>query len=104
MQFDPAEIARLSPAARVEVQDFYARKFLAERAAPQPDRRVARHQQTPQPGEALGTTPAPTQAPQVWPRVWFRNDSSRPTSFPHQWPAPFRARGPVHIGPRTSSK
>jgi hypothetical protein len=108
MQFDPDEIARLSPAARVEVQDFYARKFLAERAAPQPDRRVARHQQTPQPGEALGTTPAPapalTQAPQVWPRVWFRNDSSRPTSFPHQWPAPFRAGGPVHIGPRTSSK
>jgi hypothetical protein len=104
MQFDPDEIARLSPAARVEVQDFYARKFLAERAAPQPDRRVARHQRTPQPGEALGTTPAPTQAPQVWPRVWFRNDSSRPTSFPHQWPAPFRARGPVHIGPRTSSK
>lgn len=40
MQFDPDEIARLSPAARVEVQDFYARKFLAEREAPQPDRRA----------------------------------------------------------------
>jgi len=43
MQFDPDEIARLSPAARVEVQEFYARKFLAERQAPQPDRRAPKH-------------------------------------------------------------
>jgi hypothetical protein len=107
MQFDPDEIARLSPAARVEVQDFYARKFLAEREAPQPDRRAARRQQTPPPAEVLGTAPAPAtstapaEARPAWPRVWFRNDSSRPTSFPHQWPPPFRARGPVHIVPRT---
>jgi|SoiMethySBSTD1v2_1073268.scaffolds.fasta_scaffold00132_6 hypothetical protein len=104
MQFDPDEIAQLSPAARVEVQDFYARKFLAEREAPQPDRRAPKHY----PGEVLATeqasTPAPAQARPAWPRVWFRNDSSRPTSFPHQWPPPFRARGSVHVVPRTSSK
>jgi hypothetical protein len=109
MQFDPDEIARLSPAARVEVQDFYARKFLAEREAPQPDRRAPRQQQISHPDEVLATTePAPAQVPAearpAWPRVWFRNDSSRPTSFPHQWPAPLRARRPVHVVSRTSPK
>jgi hypothetical protein len=96
MQFDPDEIARLSPAARVEVQDFYARKFLAERDAPQPDRRAPKRHQPPYRDQVLATEPAAAlasaQARPGWPRVWFRNDSSRPTSFPHQWPAPFRAR------------
>jgi hypothetical protein len=100
MQFDPDEIARLSPAARVEVQDFYARKFLAEREAPQPDRRAPKHYLATE----QASTPTPAQARPAWPRVWFRNDSSRPTSFPHQWPPPFRARGSVHVIPRTSSK
>ena len=110
MPFDPDEIARLSPSARVEVQDFYARKFLAEREAPQPDRRVSKRQVTVQPEELVAQEAAPPPAPgplgtrPAWPRVWFRNDPSRPTSFPHQWPAPFRARRPVHIIPRTSSK
>ena len=103
MQFDPDEIARLSPAARVEVQDFYARKFLAEREAPQPDRRAPKRAD-----QVLATepasAPAPAQARPAWPRVWFRNDSSRPTSFPHQWPPPFRARSSVQVVPRTSSK
>jgi hypothetical protein len=108
MQFDPDEIARLSPAARVEVQDFYARKFMAERDAPQPDRRAGKAQQTAHPGEVLATEPAPGPAPAqdrpAWPRVWFRNDSSRPTSFPYQGPPPFRARGSVQIVPRTPAK
>jgi hypothetical protein len=101
MPFDPDEIARLSPAARVEVQDFYARKFLAEREAPHPDRRASRRQATIQAQEAVVPGAAPAARP-AWPRVWFRNDSSRPTSFPHQWPAPFRGRGAVHVVPRTS--
>jgi hypothetical protein len=108
MPFDPDEIARLSPSARVEVQDFYARKFLAEREAPQPDRRVSKRLMTVQTEEVVaqeaGPAPGPLGTRPVWPRVWFRNDSSRPTSFPHQWPPPFRARRPVHIVPRTSSK
>jgi hypothetical protein len=108
MQFDPDEIARLSPAARVEVQDFYARKFMAERDAPQPDRRARKAQQAAHPGEVPATEPAPPAATAqdrpAWPRVWFRNDSSRPTSFPHQWPPPFRARGSVPIVPRTPAK
>ena len=91
MPFDPDEIARLSPAARVEVQDFYARKFLAEREAPHPDRRASRRQGTIQAEEAVIPGAAPAARP-AWPRVWFRNDSSRLTSFPHQWPAPFRGR------------
>ena len=101
MPFDPDEIARLSPAARIEVQDFYARKFLAEREAPHPDRRAPSRQVTIQAEEVVvsGASPA---APPAWPRVWFRNDSSRPTSFPHQWPAPFTGRGAVQVVPRTS--
>jgi hypothetical protein len=95
MPFDPDEIARLSPSAREEVQDFYARKFLAEREAPHPDRRARKREVTMQaeevPAHEAGQAPAPGVP--AWPRVWFRNDSSRPTSFPHQWPAPFRARG-----------
>ena len=106
MQFDPDEIARLSPAARVEVQDFYARKFLAERKAPQPDRRTPKRYGTLHPEEirAIEAAASPAQARPAWPRVWFRNDSSRPTSFPHQWPPPFRARGSVQIVPRASAK
>ena len=108
MPFDPDEIARLSPSARVEVQDFYARQFLAEREAPQPDRRVSKRQVTVQTEELVAQEAAPAPGPSgtrsAWPRVWFRNDPSRPTSFPHQWPAPFRARRPVHIIPRSSSK
>ena len=92
MPFDPDEIARLSPSARVEVQDFYARKFLAEREAPQPDRRVSKRQVTVQPEELVAQEAAPPPAPgplgtrPAWPRVWFRNDPSRPTSL--------RARSP----------
>ena len=104
MPFDPDEIARLSPAARVEVQDFYARKFLAEREPPQPDRRVPRRYLAVQAEEVAAEEAASAGPRPAWPRVWFRNDSSRPTSFPHQWPPPFRARGSVHIVPRTSSK
>ena len=92
MSFDPDEIARFSPAARVEVQDFYARKFLAEREAPHPDRRAPKRQVTIWAEEAGAPETAPGARP-AWPRVWFRNNPSRPTSFPHQWPAPFRARG-----------
>src|SRR5690349_12795429 len=96
MPFDPDAIARLSPAARVEVQDFYARKFLAERRVPAVERRMPRHS----PAAAAGEADAPAAVAEVvrparvaWPRVWFRNDSSRPTSFPHRWPPPFRPRG-----------
>src|SRR6185503_15936958 len=104
MPFDPDEIARLSPAARVEVQDFYARKFLADREARQPDRRAPRRHATPQPEEMAAQEVKPAGPRPAWPRVWFRNDPSRPTSFQHQWPPPFRARSSVHIVPRTSSK
>lgn len=104
MPFDPDEIARLSPAARVEVQEFYALKFLAERDAPQPERRAARRPTTLQAQELAAQEAAPPGPRPAWPHVWFRNDSSRPTSFPHQWPPPFRARGSVQTVPRTSSK
>ena len=104
MQFDPDEIARLSPAARVEVQDFYARKFLAEREAPQPNRRAPKHHADKVLATEPASAPPPAQARPAWPRVWFRNDPSRPTSFPHQWPPPFRARGSVRVVQRNSSK
>jgi hypothetical protein len=104
MPFDPDEIARLSPAAKVEVQDFYARKFLAKREPPQPDRRVPRRYLAVQEGEVAAQEAAPAGPRTAWPRVWFRNDSSRPTAFPHQWAPPSRARGSVDIVRRTSSE
>ena len=75
MLFEPEEIERLSPEARVEVQDFYARKFLAERNRRFPERRAANRVR------AADTPPAQPKTganrPR-WPRaVWFRNDSSR---------------------------
>ena len=69
MLFDPESIDRLSPEARVEVQDFYVRKYFASRERRQPDRRGTRSTQPASP-------PAPP-APRPWPRVWSRNDSSR---------------------------
>jgi hypothetical protein len=101
MSFDPDAIARLSPAARVEVQDFYARKFLAEREVREIDRRAPkRRMEIAQPDTA--GPPAANAARPAWPRVWFRNDSSRPTSFPHRWPPPFRPRG-TGRGPESDS-
>lgn len=79
MTFDPESIERLSPAARVEVQDYYAKKYLADRVRYLPERRANRP-----PGSA--SSPEPAQSPVAtspvgrprWPRaVWFRNDSSR---------------------------
>ena len=100
MPFDPDEIARLSPAARVEVQDFYARKFLAGREGRLPERRRARVQ------EAAGPQPVPAAQPPdarpAWPRVWFRNDSSRPTSPVNQLDPPIRPRDNVRIVSRNS--
>ena len=75
MPFDPDSIERLSPDARVEVQDFYARRFLAARESPVPDRRVVTRPT--QKDRPPGVTVRPA-APQRWPRaVWFRNDTSR---------------------------
>jgi len=75
MPFEPEAIERLSPAARVEVQDFYARKFLAERELRAPERRAARSGDTVEPAPAVAAVPA--ERPR-WPRVvWFRNDTSR---------------------------
>jgi hypothetical protein len=75
MPFDPEAIERLSPAARVEVQDFYARKFLADRERRNPERRIVRG------SASLETAPAVVAVPAArprWPRVvWFRNDTSR---------------------------
>ena len=74
MIFDPEAIERLSPAARVEIQDFYARKFLAAREHRVPDRRAPRAAAPPTP-EPVVSSPPPRQR---WPRaVWFRNDTSR---------------------------
>ena len=74
MPFDPEAIERLSPAARVEVQDFYARKFLADRDRRVPERRAARVSGIP---ETAATVAVPAVRPR-WPRVvWFRNDTSR---------------------------
>lgn len=95
MSFDPDAIARLSPAARVEVQDFYARKFLAERDVRGMDRRAPRRRadlEQSDTAEVAGQQTS-TVSRRAWPRVWFRNDSSRPTSFPHRWPPPVRPRG-----------
>ena len=78
MLFDPEEIDRLSPAARIEVQEFYARKFLAERAKHDPERRAARP--SPAASSRSPTSPSPADSLRPWPRVWFRNDSTRPTA------------------------
>jgi hypothetical protein len=82
MVFDPDSIDRLSPGARVEVQDYYARKYLADRERRSPERRAHRPataEGPPAPGVA--PVPAePTPRPR-WPRaVWFRNDSRRVSS------------------------
>ena len=75
MPFDPDSIERLSPDARVEVQDFYARKFLAARERRVPERRTITNSATPEAAVAVAADPV---APQRWPRVvWFRNDTSR---------------------------
>jgi hypothetical protein len=101
MSFDPDAIARLSPAARVEVQDFYARKFLAEREVREKDRRAPKRRMEIEQPDTAGPQAATASRP-AWPRVWFRNDSSRPTSFPHRWPPPFRPRG-TGRGPESDS-
>jgi hypothetical protein len=77
MLFEPEAIERLSPDARVEVQDFYARRFLASRSTHVPERRgVARADDG---AAARSATSANAAARPRWPRaVWFRNDSSRP--------------------------
>ena len=75
MCFEPEAIERLSPAARVEVQDFYARKFLAARERRAPERRATNRTAAADPVAVMTDRPA---APQRWPRVvWFRNDTSR---------------------------
>jgi hypothetical protein len=63
MPFDPDEIARLSPSARAEVEDFYARKLLAEREAPQPDRRAPKRDVTIQSEEGVAQEVAPAPGP-----------------------------------------
>ena len=82
MVFDPESIDRLSPCARVEVQDYYARKYLADRQRRSPERRAHR-------SAAPAAAPGPMEAPVPggpqprprWPRaVWFRNDSRRASS------------------------
>ena len=75
MLFEPDAIERLSPAARVEVQDFYARRFLATRERRIPERRARNRTAGADPVAAVADGPA---GPQRWPRVvWFRNDTSR---------------------------
>jgi hypothetical protein len=75
MPFAPEAIDRLSPAARVEVQDYYARKFLADRDLRSPERRARR---TAGSAEAAPLVAAGPEARPRWPRsVWFRNDTSR---------------------------
>jgi hypothetical protein len=75
MLFEPEAIERLSPAARVEVQDFYARKFLAARERRIPDRRTVTNGAT---AEASPAVAADSAARSRWPHgVWFRNDTSR---------------------------
>jgi hypothetical protein len=66
MLFDPESIEELSPAARVEVQDFYARKFLADRQRRFPERRLGPGSAAPGRVAAVsaGTKPRPR-----WPRV-----------------------------------
>lgn len=56
MLFEPESIERLSPAARVEVRDFYARKFLAEHERRFPERRADNRAVAPDPlsGPAAG--------------------------------------------------
>ena len=82
MPFDEDAIARLTPAVRIEVQEYYVRKFLADRAIHEPERRrskLPRLTLVPRPAESAETPPAEPRRP--WPQVWHRNDSSRPTSF-----------------------
>jgi hypothetical protein len=93
MLFDPDAIDRLSPSARVEVQEFYARKYLVERVSFIPERRVrkaamARASQSltpadPEPLEIDATNVAAPKRP-PWPKAWHRNDSSRPPALPRE--------------------
>ena len=82
MLFDQEAIARLTPAVRVEIQEYYVRKYLAERTTSRPERRRARMSRlslVPRSGPA--DVPATVEPRRPWPQVWHRNDSTRPTSF-----------------------
>jgi hypothetical protein len=81
MLFDQDEIERLSPAARVEVQDFYVRKHFADRHVTLPERRARKQPMQTEMADA-GTTAADVERAdrRRWPRVWYRNDSSRPSA------------------------
>jgi hypothetical protein len=81
MQFDQDEIDRLSPEARVEVQDFYVRKHFADRHIATPERRGRKRAMVEQAAHAEPAAPAEEREERrAWPRVWYRNDSSRPSA------------------------
>jgi hypothetical protein len=77
MLFNPEDIERLSPSARVEVQDYYVRKHFADRRRTVPERRASRVAVAS--GDDKTDTPQsdPNEGRRPWPRVWYRNDSSR---------------------------
>jgi hypothetical protein len=80
MLFDQEDIERLSPAVRVEVQDYYVRKHFADRHVASPERRLPKGAELPreQPADTGGPEVVEVVAPRrAWPRVWQRNDSSR---------------------------
>jgi hypothetical protein len=81
MPFDQEEIDRLSPSARVEVQDYYVCKHFADRHVATPERRRGKlAMQAQEPGPAADDGSVERVERRSWPRVWYRNDSSRPAA------------------------
>lgn len=96
MLFDPDAIDRLSPSARVEVQDFYVRKHFADRQTAVPERRAGKRAKLAEAAQAAtGDDPDQQDGRRNWPRVWYRNDSSRPPS-----PGSPRAVSPLLVASR----
>jgi hypothetical protein len=76
MLFDPEDIERLSPTARVEVQDYYVRKHFADRLVVALERRAAKVADVPVPDQAAAEMAEAVDARRPWPRVWYQHDSS----------------------------
>jgi hypothetical protein len=79
MAFDPEAIERLSPSARVEVQDYYARKFLAEVEPHQPERRRAMKIKHQLDGRMVSS----------WPKPWTHTNNAERLAT-GEWIAPWR--------------
>jgi hypothetical protein len=77
MAFNQEDVERLSPSARVEVQDYYVRRHFADKHFAQPERRAPKLAELASAKQTDLTDSDVVEARRPWPRVWQRNDSSR---------------------------